>query len=199
LQVMEEGTLTDARGRRVDFRNTIIIMTSNVGADVIKRGARLGFEIKDETERGEQERYGDMVKNVTDQVRKMFRPEFLNRVDATIVFRSLSRDEIKQIVDLELDKVRARLIEHAITLDMTEESRDWLAVKGYDIEFGARPLRRLIQNSVEDTLSDGILSGKFSIGDTVRVTAAEGADELTLEPVSFVDDEPAESAETTAT
>ena len=200
LQVMEEGTLTDARGRRVDFRNTIIIMTSNVGADVIKRGARLGFEIKDETERGEQERYGDMVKNVTDQVRKMFRPEFLNRVDGTIVFRSLSRDEIKQIVDLELDKVKNRLIEHAITLEMTDESRDWLAIKGYDIEFGARPLRRLIQNAVEDTLSDGILSGKFKIGDTVRVTAAsEDAEELTLEPLSLVDDEPAESPETTAT
>jgi ATP-dependent Clp protease ATP-binding subunit ClpC len=198
LQVMEEGTLTDARGRRVDFRNTVIIMTSNVGADVIKRTASLGFNLREDGERLDNERYSDMVKNVTEQVRKMFRPEFLNRVDATIVFRSLTREEIKSIVELELVKVKDRLIEHAITLEITDEAREWLAVKGYDIEFGARPLRRLIQNSVEDALSDGILSGKFKIGDTVRVTAtSEEAEELSLEPVSFVDDEP-ESAETTA-
>ena len=100
-----------------------------------------------------------MRKNVTEQLRRMFRPEFLNRVDATIVFRSLTKDEIKQIVDLELNKVRERLIEHAITLEMTDEARDWLADKGYDPEYGARPLRRLIQNEIEDALSDGILSG----------------------------------------
>ncbi|MCU0511520.1 MAG: ATP-dependent Clp protease ATP-binding subunit [Anaerolineae bacterium] len=185
LQVMEEGTLTDARGRRVDFRNTIIVMTSNVGADVVKRGARLGFDTRTDSAKNDQENYGDMVKNVTEQVRRLFRPEFLNRVDAMIVFRSLSRDEIKQIVQLELDKVRERLIEHAITLDVTDEARNWLAVKGYDIEFGARPLRRLIQNAVEDALSDGILSGKFQIGSTVRVTATdENAEELTLEQIS---------------
>jgi ATP-dependent Clp protease ATP-binding subunit ClpC len=185
LQVMEEGTLTDARGRRVDFRNTIVVLTSNVGADVIKRNARLGFDAKVETARDDDIAYQDMTKNVTEQVRKLFRPEFLNRVDAMIVFRSLTRDEIKQIVDLELNKVRERLVEHAITLEMTDSARTWLAVKGYDVEFGARPLRRLIQNAIEDALSDGILGGKFQIGGTVRVSAAsEEAEELTFEPVS---------------
>jgi ATP-dependent Clp protease ATP-binding subunit ClpC len=180
LQMMEEGTLTDARGRRVDFRNTIIVMTSNVGADQIKRQSNLGFRgTSNDENQTLQENYEDMTKNVMDQVRRMFRPEFLNRVDASIIFRSLSRDEIKQIVNLELDKVRERLIEHAITLDVTVEAMDWLAEKGYDVEFGARPLRRLIQNEVEDTLSDGILSGKFQLASAVRVTVVDG--QLTLE------------------
>jgi ATP-dependent Clp protease ATP-binding subunit ClpC len=181
LQIMEEGTLTDARGRRVDFRNAIIVMTSNVGADTIKRGSTLGFNAPRDEELDEKTTYADMRKNVTEQLRRVFRPEFLNRVDATIVFRSLTRSEIKQIVDLELNKVRERLIEHAITLDVTEEAREWLADKGYDVEFGARPLRRLIQNEVEDALSDGILSGRFSLAGIVRVTARDG--ELVLEQV----------------
>jgi len=181
LQVMEEGTLTDARGRRVDFRNAIIVMTSNVGADTIKRGANLGFN----NPRGESDadkfNYDELKKNVTEQLRRVFRPEFLNRVDASIVFRALTRDEIKQIVDLELKKVGDRLIEHAISLDLTESARDWLATQGYDPEFGARPLRRLIQNEVEDALSDGILSGKFKLASVVRVDARDG--QLVLENV----------------
>jgi ATP-dependent Clp protease ATP-binding subunit ClpC len=181
LQVMEEGTLTDARGRRVDFRNTIVVMTSNVGADMIKRQSRLGFNYTPDALKQIEENYDDMSKNVMEQVRRMFRPEFLNRVDATIIFRSLTPEEIKQIVDLELVKVSERLIEHAITLDVTEEARAWLAEKGYDSEFGARPLRRLIQNEVEDSLSDGILSGKFQIASVVRVTVED--DQLKLENV----------------
>lgn len=169
LQIMEEGTLTDARGRRVDFRNAIIVMTSNVGADTIKRGAQLGFNIKIDEQITEKEEYEEMKKNVTEQLRRAFRPEFLNRVDASIVFRPLTREEIKQIVDLELVKVRDRLIEHAINLEITEEARDWLATKGYDPEYGARPLRRLLQNEIEDALSDGILSGKFPLASVVRV------------------------------
>src|SRR5690606_18163280 len=110
LHIMEEGQLTDARGRRVDFRNAIIVMTSNVGADTIKRGSNLGFAVPVDEEVDEKIAYEDMRKNVMDQLRRAFRPEFLNRVDAIVVFRSLSRDEIKQIVDLELDKVRERLI-----------------------------------------------------------------------------------------
>ncbi|MBE2267263.1 MAG: ATP-dependent Clp protease ATP-binding subunit, partial [Anaerolinea sp.] len=179
LQIMEEGTLTDARGRRVDFRNAIIVMTSNVGADLIKKGTTLGFNTPRNEAIDDKQNYEDMRKNVTEQLRRMFRPEFLNRVDATVVFRSLSRGEIKQIVDLELAKVRERLVEHAITLDVTEEAREWLAEKGYDPEFGARPLRRLIQNAVEDELSDGILSGKFKVASLIRVTARDG--ELILE------------------
>jgi ATP-dependent Clp protease ATP-binding subunit ClpC len=181
LQMMEEGQLTDARGRTVSFRNAIIIMTSNVGADTIKRGNSLGFDLAKNDERTEQFYHDEMKKNVTEQLRRVFRPEFLNRVDATIVFRALTRDEIKQIVDLEIKKVGERLIEHAITLDLTEPARDWLATKGYDPEFGARPLRRLIQNEVEDALSDGILMGKFKLGSEVRVTVGDDG-ELILEP-----------------
>ncbi len=181
LQIMEEGQLTDARGRRVDFRNAIIVMTSNIGADTIKRGTTLGFTVPiGDTEKDEKLVYDDMRKNVIEQLRRAFRPEFLNRVDATVVFRALTRSEIKQIVDLELDKVRERLIEHAITLEIDDSAREWLAEKGYDPDYGARPLRRLIQNQIEDTLSDGILSGKFQIASMIRVTTHEG--ELALEP-----------------
>lgn len=179
LQVMEEGQLTDARGRRVDFRNAIIVMTSNVGADTIKRGTQLGFNFPVDEERTEKETYDEMRKNVTEQLRRAFRPEFLNRVDAMIVFRSLTKDEIKQIVDLELKKVGDRLIEHAISLDITDEARGWIADRGYDPEYGARPLRRLIQNEIEDALSDGILSGKFPLASVVRVGVGEDG-ELTL-------------------
>jgi ATP-dependent Clp protease ATP-binding subunit ClpC len=173
LQVMEEGTLTDARGRRVDFRNAMIVMTSNVGADMIKRNSGLGFNTPLADDVADNEAYEDMTKNVTDQLRRMFRPEFLNRVDASIIFRSLTRDEIKKIVDLELDKVRERLLEHAITLEVNDEALTWLAENGYDPEFGARPLRRLIQNEVEDTLSDGILSGDFGLASIVKVSVDE--------------------------
>jgi ATP-dependent Clp protease ATP-binding subunit ClpC len=181
LQIMEEGQLTDARGRTVNFRNAIIVMTSNVGADTIKRNARLGFGAPQNEELNEAKDYEDMRKNVMDQLRRAFRPEFLNRVDATIVFRSLTRDEIKQIVDLELDKVRERLVEHAITLEVMDDARGWIADKGYDPEYGARPLRRLIQNEIEDVLSDGILSGKFKLASVVRVRTGEDGN-LLLEP-----------------
>jgi ATP-dependent Clp protease ATP-binding subunit ClpC len=154
-------------------------MTSNVGADTIKRNARLGFA-PIENARKEAEDYEDMSKNVMDQVRKMFRPEFLNRVDGTVIFRSLTQDEIKQIVDLEINKLRTRLIEHAITLDVTEAGRMWLATEGYDAEYGARPLRRLIQNAVEDELSEGILSGKFPVASTVTATTSEDGKKLLL-------------------
>jgi ATP-dependent Clp protease ATP-binding subunit ClpC len=191
LQVMEEGQLTDARGRRVDFRNAIIVMTSNVGADTIKRGTQLGFNVPVDEERTDKETYDEMRKNVTEQLRRAFRPEFLNRVDATIVFRSLTKDEIKQIVDLELKKVGDRLIEHAISLDITDEARGWIADRGYDPEYGARPLRRLIQNEIEDALSDGILSGKFPLASVVRVGVGEDG-EMTL---TNIEDEEVEAPE----
>ncbi len=192
LQVMEEGTLTDARGRRVDFRNALIVMTSNVGADTIKRGTTLGFNAPRNEEQDDKTSYADMRKNVTEQLRRVFRPEFLNRVDATVVFRALTKSEIKQIVDLEIDKVRERLIEHAITLDVVESAREWLAEQGYDPEFGARPLRRLIQNEVEDALSDGILSGKFKLAGIIQVSARDGV--LVLE--ALADDPQLEAGET---
>lgn len=173
LQVMEEGQLTDARGRRVDFRNAIIVMTSNVGADTIKRGSALGFSLPKDNEKEEKEGYEEIRKRVNEQLRRTFRPEFLNRVDATVVFRPLTREEISQIVDLELAKVNERLIEHAISLDLTAEAHTWLGDKGYDAEFGARPLRRLIQNEIEDRLSDGILSGEFTFGSLIRITVEQ--------------------------
>ena len=179
LQVMEEGTLTDARGRRVDFRNAIIVMTSNIGADQIRRASNLGFSVPQDENQEEQAEYDKMRKNVMDQVRRMFRPEFLNRVDSTIIFRALTQSEIQEIVNLELDKVRERLIEHAITIDVTEAALEWIAKKGYDPEYGARPIRRLIQSEVEDRLSDGILSGEFKIASTVTIDVT-GDDELTI-------------------
>lgn len=192
LQVMEEGTLTDARGRRVDFRNAMIVMTSNVGADMIKRNSGLGFNVPLDDAKADDESYEDMTKNVMDQLRRMFRPEFLNRVDASIIFRSLTREEIKAIVDLELNKVRERLLEHAITLEVTDPALGWLAENGYDPEFGARPLRRLIQNEVEDTLSDGILSGEFNLASIVRVDVDED-DKIKL--INIEDDEIADELE----
>ena len=186
LQVMEEGQLSDARGRNVNFRNAIIVMTSNVGADTIKRNTSLGFDLNRDEVATEQEAYSDMRRNVMDQLRRAFRPEFLNRVDATVVFRSLTRSEIRDIVELELEKVRERLLEHAITLEATDAARTWLADHGYDPEFGARPLRRLIQNEVEDVLSDGILSGRFQLASIVLVDADDDG-RLLLEPVDAVD------------
>src|SRR5258708_39353142 len=174
LQIMEEGHLSDARGRKVDFRNAIIVMTSNVGADVIKRGSVLGFEVPRNEEATEVQAYDEMRKKVMEQLRRAFRPEFLNRVSATIVFRSLTRPELTEIVDLELNKVRERLSEHALVLDVSEPAKELLGNKGYDPEFGARPLRRVITNMVEDRLSDGILAGTFKLGSTVHIDAQEG-------------------------
>ena len=192
LQVMEEGTLADARGRRVDFRNAMIVMTSNVGAEMIKPNSGLGFNIPLDHDKLDEETYQDMSRNVTDQLQRMFRPEFLNRVDASIIFRSLTRSEIKQIVELELNKVRERLLEHAMTLEASEAAIEWLAENGYNPEFGARPLRRLIQNEIEDRLSDGILSGDFGLAGVVRVDVNED-DQLAMSNVE--DDEIADELE----
>lgn len=182
LQIMEEGTLADARGRRVDFRNAIIVMTSNIGAAVIKREDQLGFTTPRDDDDAEEVDYKTLSRQVMDRLRQAFRPEFLNRVDATVIFRSLTRTQIKRIVELELNKVRERLLEHALTLDATDEALGWLAVHGYSAEYGARPLRRLIQDQVEDALSDGILSGKFPLASVVQMTVGE-EDDLVFERI----------------
>jgi ATP-dependent Clp protease ATP-binding subunit ClpC len=174
LQIMEEGHLSDARGRMVDFRNAIIIMTSNIGADTIKRSTQLGFNVPRDEEMAEGEAYDEMRKKLMEQLRRAFRPEFLNRVDATIVFRSLNRSEITEIVDLLLNDVRMRLIEHGVQIEMTPAAREHLAEEGYDPEYGARPLRRVIQNQIEDALSDYILMGRFEAGTTILVDYADG-------------------------
>jgi len=178
LQIMEEGHLSDARGRMVDFRNAIIVMTSNVGADLIRKGEVLGFNIpRDETDL-EASEYEEMRKKLMEQLRRAFRPEFLNRVDATIVFRALSKDEITLIVDILIEDVAKRLTEHSVKIRLTPSAKGYLATEGYDPEFGARPLRRVIQNKVEDALSDGILAGKFPEGSTILIDYAD--DELLL-------------------
>lgn len=174
LQIMEEGHLTDARGRKVDFRNAIIVMTSNVGAEMIRRQSSIGFDLAVDEAQEERTAYEEMRKKLLDALRKVFRPEFLNRVDAIIVFHALNKDQIKQIVDLELVKVADRLTEYGISLDISSEGRELMAELGYDPEMGARPLRRVIQTEVEDQLSDGLLAGDFDEGDNILIGSEEG-------------------------
>jgi ATP-dependent Clp protease ATP-binding subunit ClpC len=144
LQIMEEGHLSDARGRKVDFRNAIIVMTTNIGADLIKRQTSLGFALKKDEETEERIAYEEMRKKLTDSLRRVFRPEFINRLDSIIVFRSLNMDDIKVIVELELNKVSDRLIDHNVRLNATPEALELIAKLGYDPEMGARPLKRAI-------------------------------------------------------
>jgi ATP-dependent Clp protease ATP-binding subunit ClpC len=179
LQIMEEGHLSDARGRKVDFRNAIIVMTSNIGADMIKRQAGLGFALKRDEEMEERLAYEDMRKKLIESLRRVFRPEFINRVDSVMVFHSLTKENIREIVNLELQKVAQRLEENAIVLTSTAEAVDLIAELGFDIDMGARPLKRVIQQKVEDPLSDALLSGHFDDGDTVLVDVVEG--EITLQ------------------
>jgi ATP-dependent Clp protease ATP-binding subunit ClpC len=174
LQIMEEGHLSDARGRMVDFRNAIIIMTSNIGADTIRRSTQLGFNVPRDEDAAESEEYEEMRKKLMEQLRRAFRPEFLNRVDATIVFRSLNKAEIAEIVDLLLNDVRERLAEHSVQIEMTQAATEYLADEGFDPEYGARPLRRVIQNQIEDALSDNILMGRFEAGTTILVDYVDG-------------------------
>ncbi|MFL7891109.1 MAG: ATP-dependent Clp protease ATP-binding subunit [Anaerolineales bacterium] len=178
LQIMEEGHLSDARGRTVDFRNALIVMTSNVGADMIKRQTSIGFDVKRDEDLEERLVYQEMRKKLLDSLKRVFRPEFINRVDAVIVFRALSKESIKEIVRLELDKVSQRLEEHAIVINITPAALDLLAEMGYDPEMGARPLRRVIQQQIEDKLSDTLLAGEFEDGDTIIVDVAD--EEITL-------------------
>ena len=178
LQIMEEGHLSDARGRSVDFSNALIVMTSNVGADLIKRQTSIGFDITRDEELEERQVYQEMRKKLLDSLKRVFRPEFINRVDSVIVFRALSMDNIKEIVQLELDKVSLRLEEHAIVINTTPAALELLAEMGYDPEMGARPLRRVIQQNIEDTLSDALLAGEFEDGDTIVVDVVDDKIEL---------------------
>jgi len=182
LQIMEEGHLSDARGHKVDFRNALIIMTSNIGAELIRRNTSLGFTPKRDEAQEAESSYEVMRTKLLDQLKREFRPEFLNRLDGVVVFRALGKEEIKQIVTLELNKVQGRLGDHKVTLEATEAAKNFLADEGYNPEFGARPLRRVIQNRIEDVLSEGVLSGKFEAGDTVLVDLIEGNLDFTSKP-----------------
>ena len=173
LQIMEEGHLSDARGRTVDFRNALIVMTSNVGAEMIKRQTSIGFDIKRDQELDEKLAYQEMRKKLLDSLKRVFRPEFINRVDSVIVFRALSIESIKEIVELELNKVSQRLEEHEIVINTTPAALEMLAEMGYDPEMGARPLKRVIQQNIEDTLSDSLLAGEFEDGDMIMVDVVD--------------------------
>jgi len=169
LQIMEEGQLSDAKGRKVDFRNCIIVMTSNIGADMIKREGGIGFQLQRDENVEEKFAYEEMRKKLMESLKKAFRPEFINRMDAVIVFHALNREQISEIAKLELNKVADRLKEREITLTASEAALAKLSEKGYDPEMGARPLRRVIQLEIEDQLSDDLLGGKFEDGDTIEV------------------------------
>ena len=170
LQVMEEGRLTDSFGRNVDFRNTIIIMTTNAGAEAIKNESAFGFQKPDD-----DASYENMKGRVQEQIEKVFRPEFLNRCDDVIVFRHLTNEDLVEVVDLELGKVRERLAERGLKLILTEETKTFLIKKGSNLDFGARPLRRAIENFVEDPLSEELLKGEFQGKDTIEVNVKEVA------------------------
>ena len=177
LQILEDGRLTDAQGRTVDFRNSIVIMTSNIGAADIARNTPLGFSVTDET----GVTYEDMKSKIMGELKKVFRPEFLNRIDEVIVFHKLAKEEIKEIVDLMVSRVRAQVAEHELQLDLTEDSKELLVDKGWDPTMGARPLRRAIQRYIEDPLADEVLkAGQLPSGTTVLVERDEKGDEEDL-------------------
>ena len=166
LQILDDGRLTDAKGRHINFKNTIIIMTSNVGASMITTTSKLGFSTSDDESK---DKYEKLKETVTEEMKKAFRPEFLNRIDETIVFSHLSQEEIRQIVDLMLKDLFKRLAERELSVEVTDEVKDHLAKNGYSEAYGARPLRRLIQRKIEDMLAEEILSGKYAPGDTIVI------------------------------
>ena len=174
LQVFEDGRLTDSFGRKVDFRNTIVIMTSNVGADILRKQGSLGFKAQTD-----EISYQDMKVKLLDEVKRTFKPEFLNRIDDIIVFRSLTKDDLARIVDIEVGEVAERLKEQKITINLTQEAKDLLMEKGFDPVFGARPLKRTIQRFIEDPLSEEIISGRFKEG--AQITIKKKNDTLIFE------------------
>jgi ATP-dependent Clp protease ATP-binding subunit ClpC len=178
LQIFDDGHLTDAKGRRVDFRNCIIIMTSNIGAEMVRKGTNIGFASQTDSNKAQQVAYDTMKDKLLGELKKSFRPEFLNRIDSVVVFHSLNKEQIRQIVDLMLSTVSKQLKEKSIQLEVSDAAKDFLGEKGYDEVFGARPLRRVIQNMIEDKLSEALLRGSYHSGDTVRVDLVDG--EITL-------------------
>ena len=180
LQVMEDGRLTDSQGRIVDFKNAVIIMTSNLGAQAIQSGAGIGFRSGDSDE--VDKNYESMKNRIMDEMKRTFRPEFINRVDETIVFHQLTKEEILQIVELMLDRVRQQVNTQGMELEVTQAVKEQLASEGFDPQFGARPLRRAVQRLIEDPLSEEVLLGRFSVGDTIRVEIEDGKVFFTKEP-----------------
>jgi ATP-dependent Clp protease ATP-binding subunit ClpC len=184
LQIFDDGHLTDAKGRKVDFRNTIVVMTSNIGSNLIQQDRSIGFAARSGGAQGESEAYERMKNNVMEEVKRFFRPEFLNRIDGTVVFHALSKEHMRWILDLLLVDVSSSLIERGIDMHVTDEAKDWLCEKGYAPMFGARPLRRVIQDNLEDKLSDAVLSGTLNPADTAVIEIAD--DELVIRAQSGV-------------
>ncbi|MCH2331334.1 MAG: ATP-dependent Clp protease ATP-binding subunit, partial [Roseibacillus sp.] len=177
LQILEEGMITDSFGRKVDFRNTIIIMTSNVGAQTIKRQTSLGFGAMSE----DNADFEGMKEKIMEEAKKEYKPEFLNRLDDLVVFKMLEKESLSAIVDLEIGKLLVRLREKEIDLELNTSARDFLVVEGYDPNFGARPMRRAVERHLEDPLAEALLRSEFKAGDMVDVSHEEGAKELSFE------------------
>ena len=169
LQVLDDGRLTDSQGRVVDFKNTVIIMTSNLGSQAIMNSKNLGFTSVEEDDNKAEADYETMKRKVMDNLKKAFRPEFLNRIDDIVVFHPLTADELKQIVGIMTNDLRKRLADRDLSLEFSDAALSELAKDGYDPEYGARPLRRAIQNKIEDPLADALLSGQYQDGDTIKV------------------------------
>jgi ATP-dependent Clp protease ATP-binding subunit ClpC len=165
LQILEDGKLTDAQGRKVDFRNTIVVMTSNIGAASISKNVSLGFSVGDETGLS----YDDMKQRVMSELKKVFRPELLNRIDEIIVFHKLEKSEILQIVDIQMKRLRDQMAVHGATIELTDDAKELLVAEGYDPAMGARPLRRAIQRLIEDPLADFVLGRDLSEGSTILI------------------------------
>jgi len=184
LQIMEEGRLTDSFGRHVDFRNTILIMTSNIGADLIKGGAQFGFG-----KRQESQDYDRIKSTLMGEIEKFFRPEFINRLDEVIVFKPLAKEDLNDIIEIELGKVRERLTAKGMAIELDQRAKDFLIEKGYNPDFGARPLRRAISSHIEDPLAESLLAGEFGSGEKILVTRKEDAENLFFEAVELPKDE----------
>ncbi len=197
LQIFDDGHLADAKGRKVDFRNTIIVMTSNIGSDLIKRDTSFGFAMVNQAKM-EENAYEKMKTKVEDEVKRFFRPEFLNRIDGQIVFHALTKEHIVSIVDLMLNEVRKPMLEKGLSLEVTQAAKEWLGEKGFDPTFGARPLRRLIEREMEDTLSEGVIRGDYRPGQTVVVDVDNEDPENPKLAISVQSDETPELAEAAA-
>jgi ATP-dependent Clp protease ATP-binding subunit ClpC len=179
LQILEDGRLTDSLGRKVDFRNTILIMTSNVGAHILQRGTSMGFSVGDD-----EQDFENTKSKIMDEAKKAFKPEFLNRLTEIVIFRSLARESMRSIVDLELTKLSDRLRDKKLKIEVSEEVKEFLIEKGYDKKLGARPLRRAVEKYLEDNLAEALLSGNLRKSKPIKIALAEDEDD----EIRFVQD-----------
>jgi ATP-dependent Clp protease ATP-binding subunit ClpC len=183
LQILEDGYLTDAKGRRVNFTNTVIIMTSNIGAQALQKEAALGFRLSESSESVQLEKlHEENVQRVHDELKRMMRPELLNRIDKIIVFKSLGKKDVRKILDLQLDQLNTRLSKRHLAVQSTTKAKNYLVTAGYDPHNGVRPLRRIVQDEIEDYLAEALLKGEITAGDVVKVSTNKN--KLSFAPVS---------------